>query len=294
MNQSRRSPCGFALIELLTIIIVVGLLLMVLSPAILQSRDEARMKQCQMNLKQLGIALFNYEETYASYPPGWTNRVDTPGKRIRYGWSTGLLPFIDQVQVYERLDFNTPSAEHPDLVKSLPELRCPADRMDDKNPLRGDFGTSNYSGNFGSESLPRWVPGGLGEFWPGQGPTPRKATGIFWLNSSRRYRDVMDGLSNVFLLGERGATSGGGLWLGVRGNDYENDQVTDCSFGNEINSGFAAFSSDHGSGAWFLMGDGAVRFVSDSIESSNATDEDMGLYQRLSHISDNNPVPDDF
>ena len=70
----------------------------------------------------------------------------------------------------------------------------------------------------------------------------------------------------------------------------KNDQVTDCSAGNEINSGFAAFSSRHFGGANFVMGDGAVRFLSEKIDSRAVMGEKMGTYQKLSNRHDNQIV----
>lgn len=289
MSLSRRH--GFTWIELLTIITVVTVVLSLVAPAVVNSREVARNNQCKNHLKQLGIAFHNYHDTFGRFPPGWTNHHDAPGTGTRYGWSVFLLPYLNQIQIYKQFEFNlqvaTPGGPFATPIKNL---RCPSDSTADQNPLRGGFGTSNYSGNFGDKAPPRLLMDTLTEYWPGQAATPKQSSGFFGVNSSRGIRNVTDGLSNTFLAGERSVTSGAGIWMGVRGNNYENDQVTDCSFGNEINSGFSAFSSRHPGGSQFLIGDGVVRFVNENIQSSAGTGNAMGIYQRLSHISDGNII----
>ncbi len=285
---------GFTLIELLVVICLIAVVSALLLPAVQHSRDAARQAQCKNNMKQLGLAFHNYHDTFNGLPPGWTQHHPQPGPQTRFGWSVFILPFMEQAQLYQRLDFQTQRAEPLELFQTqISAYRCPEDPTDGINAQRGQFGTLNYSMNFGPVAPPRLIENGLAEFWPGQLPTPLKTDGMAYLNSIVRFRDVIDGTSNTFLAGERSFIGGAAIWMGVRGNDFETDQVTDCSHGHEINTSEAGFSSRHIGGAHFLMGDGSVRFLGEKTESGPLVKEQMKLYQRLSHKSDGEggPIP---
>ncbi len=94
----RTRRAGFTLIELLVVIAIIAVLVALLLPAVQQARESARRSQCRNNLKQFGIALNAFEETYGNYPLGMT---DDDGKN--FGWGTYLLPFMDNNTIYENL-----------------------------------------------------------------------------------------------------------------------------------------------------------------------------------------------
>ncbi len=93
--SSRRG--GFTLIELLVVIAIIAVLVALLLPAVQQAREAARRSQCKNNLKQLGVGLNSFEETYGNYPPGM---LDDDGRAL--GWGTYLLPYLDQGPIYEK------------------------------------------------------------------------------------------------------------------------------------------------------------------------------------------------
>ena len=288
MNRSkRRATRGFTVIELLVVISIIAIVLALALPSVQQARQDARATTCKNNLKQIALAMHNYHDVYTTFPPAWTNHHAKAGAEVRFGWTVSLLPYVDHARLFNQLDLNAqnPPANELFQMKNA-AYRCPADTTPDVNTLRGNYGTSNYSGNFGPVAPPRWLPGRMSAGWPGQADTPLKADGIMSLNSSVGLRHITDGSSNTFLVGERSVTSGAGIWVGVGGNEFENDQVTDCSAGNEINTGFAAFSSRHVGGANFALADGAVRFISDMIDSRAGTGDKMGTYQKLSNRAD--------
>lgn len=295
MTTKQRKRRGFTMVELLTVIGVIAVLLALMLPAIQQAQLDARQTYCRNNLKEIGLAFHNYHDAFGIFPFGWNNHHAMAGPAGRIGWEVSILPYLDEAPLYNAIyndtKFGNMLPASSDLYKKrLKVYRCPADPTPDFNPLRGNYGTSNYSGNFGPDAPLRWLPGTMSQWWPGQPPTRGRTNGVLWLNSNMRIRDITDGMSNTFLVGERSVTSGAGIWVGVRGNEFENDQVTDCSPGNEINSGFAAFSSRHSGGANFLFADGRVRFISERIDSRAGTGKAMGTYQKLSNRHDKQNV----
>lgn len=289
---------GFSLIELLVVGGIVAVLAALAPSAIQQAREAARKSTCRNNLKQIGLALHNYHDTFATFPPAWIAKTPAPTEKVGFGWQTFILPQIDQAPLYDRIDFDNPlpDAETVDSTGRkmfqlhLAVYRCPSDPTSIINSMRGNYGTSNYSANYGDNSVPRWTTGRRTVNWPGQIDTPRKTNGIMYWNSKVRLRDMTDGPSNTFLAGERSVSSGSGIWPGVGANIFENDVATDCSHASRLNGGPTSFSSAHADGANFLFGDGSVQFIDDGIDSQPNTMGEMGAYQRLSNRRDGNPL----
>ena len=150
-------------------IAIIGLLIGLLLPAVQAAREAARRMQCANNLKQLGLAMLNYESVYKRLPRGMC--ADTAGNlaeaRVRtrgHGWGLCILPFMEQQSLYNQFDFRIPLIAFPrgpatnsneDALSgvSLPTFLCPSDRR--PALLSGvqyckDPGSSSYVGNFGT------------------------------------------------------------------------------------------------------------------------------------------------
>src|SRR5580693_8105777 len=111
-HRARRPRQAFTLIELLVVIAIIAVLVSMLLPAVQQAREAARRSQCRNNLKQIGLALHNYEGSYRVFPPGYVdfnfNPNNTPDTDLGpgWGWATFLLPYMDQSPLYNQINFN--------------------------------------------------------------------------------------------------------------------------------------------------------------------------------------------
>ncbi|MCY2963770.1 MAG: DUF1559 domain-containing protein [Planctomycetota bacterium] len=283
---------GFTLIELLTVLSIVAVALALAIPGVTRATQDARQTHCKNNLKMLGLALHNYHDTYVSFPPGWVSRSGEPGLGGRIGWQSSILPYVDQAPLYNQIDFRATSPieadgkPNPLFQTPIKDYRCTQDTTPNLNTLRGEFATSSYSGNYGPDPAPRLRGLRMSDSWPGAVESPSESRGIFARNSSMRLAKIVDGSSNTIMVGERGATSGSGIWAGVTDNGHEDDAVTDTSHRSRINTGSNSFSSRHQNmpGANFLLCDGSVRFVSAEINSQPGPE--MGLFQRIGCIND--------
>ena len=93
---------GFTLVELLVVIAIIAILIALLLPAVQAAREAARRAQCQNNLKQVGVALHNYESAIGSFPPGGLGRNPTGG--FGHSWWIRIMPYIEQENIYDRFD----------------------------------------------------------------------------------------------------------------------------------------------------------------------------------------------
>ena len=113
---------GFTLIELLVVIAIIAVLIALLLPAVQQAREAARRTQRKNNLKQYGLALHNYHDTYGRFPIGGTD-----WGRLELGWQVRILPFVDQAGIFNQINFSAASGGYAQTVggKPLYEHRPP-------------------------------------------------------------------------------------------------------------------------------------------------------------------------
>ena len=287
---------GFTLIELLVVIAIIAILIALLLPAVQQAREAARRTQCKNNLKQLGLALHNYHDTHRCFPSGWiavNNGVHNAHDGLNgAGWGAMILPFMDQSPLYNRFNPNLAIHDPANILfisEVLPTWQCPSDPKPDVwsieeegNPgtVLADLPTANYIGSFGTEELDGC------ENAPGTAPVAANGQcigdGMFFHNSRVRMRDITDGTTNTYMLGERRTDIQAGWYSTWPGMVAEGEEAFQRILGsadhvpNSPAAHFDDFSSHHVGGSQFCLGDGSVRFISENI--------DHGLYQALATI----------
>jgi prepilin-type N-terminal cleavage/methylation domain-containing protein len=345
--RSRSCRRAFTLIELLVVIAIIAVLIALLLPAVQQAREAARRTQCKNHLKQIGLALHNYHDTHLMFPMGFSDVVwgdNEPSGGHGWSWSAFLLPYLDQAPLYNQFNFSTtpyacvscaaPVTGNQVLVGTpLTVFGCPSDTKpktatNNAGQAGNGWGTaaaasSSYMGCRGAFEGAPCAQSGT------RVTVDARNNGLLIVNGSRSFRDLTDGTSNVFAVGEvrwiplitdiNGATNVGSVRQYIYGN-ITNTGGPDCQNNGSNNNGaqlhlrtthqrlngpplaaaslHRSFHSQHTGGAHFLMGDGAVKFVSENIDntatgySAAVVNGPYGLYQRLGAINDGQVVGD--
>ncbi|MSR58968.1 MAG: DUF1559 domain-containing protein [Planctomycetaceae bacterium] len=225
--RSWRRSRGFTLIELLVVIAIIAVLIALLLPAVQQAREAARRSQCKNNLKQLGLALHNYHDTYKMFPSlgggtGWYG--GGTGNWGRLGGLVWMLPFFDQAPLYSQISgrFVQGTTTYPAMgpepwdwdyqpwQAKMEVLRCPSDMYAGFTPQS----KTNYAFCLGDGIVNN--NGNPQEWWSND---PR---GMFYLHSKLGIAACTDGSSNTIAMGERALWQNnrsvlGGLVGGVPG-----------------------------------------------------------------------------
>jgi prepilin-type N-terminal cleavage/methylation domain-containing protein/prepilin-type processing-associated H-X9-DG protein len=204
----RRQP-GFTMIELVVVVAIISVLIALLLPAVQSAREAARRIQCANNLIQLGIAIENYEATNQVLPPGVVDRtgpvIETP-TAYQFGWIARILPYLEQKNVYNRLDFRSGVYTANNLTArgvSLNVLLCPSDGR--RSRTNSGFQNVGIGGaGFPGMSLPDPATTAYAACHNDtEAPIDAKNTGVFFLNSRIRSGDIEDGLSHTIFVGEK-------------------------------------------------------------------------------------------
>ncbi|MGC4003339.1 MAG: DUF1559 domain-containing protein [Pirellulales bacterium] len=202
-----RKNDAFTLVELLVVIAIIGILTAMILPAVQASRESARRTQCMNNVKQLGVALLNYDTAHKHLPTG-SDAKPTPGDpnhpHTFYRWSTlaHLMPYFEEQTLHGQLNLNIPlygnasygvTPENIVAVSTVvPMLLCPSDQME---AVSSGFGPTNYVVSTGSG-----LTGGTGNGTSGGGLY--NTDGVFYVNSEIKTALIRDGASKTAAFSE--------------------------------------------------------------------------------------------
>ena len=218
---------GFTLVELLVVIAIIGVLIALLLPAVQAAREAARRIQCANNLKQYGLGIHNYHDTFKQCPPSGSGNWGIPGSCPMVGWQVRILPFTEQVALYDQINFQLFDARQQPIPKpnnvnarawshQVPYSMCPDDTFES---ILWDRAMGSYSGSLGSQYAPScnqptncepWVTANTNYEWQhgrwAHGNTSRSVeiSGAFGrlLFQPIRFGDFRDGTSNTISVGE--------------------------------------------------------------------------------------------
>jgi len=224
---------AFTLIELLVVIAIIAILIGLLLPAVQKVRESAARAQCVNNLKQIGLALHNYHDTNQMFPSGYvdgnTNPSSTPDNDIGpgWGWASYLLPFVEQNNLYNQINFKVGVGIGVNAQASQTQLKiyqCPSDGYPQNFtvwPTNVIVAHGNYIGCNGwvecfGNSGGAYNPiqdGGAAE--DGDGTNGASGTGLFYRNSRNTFASVTDGTSNTIFVAERCAAHSPTTWTGA-------------------------------------------------------------------------------
>lgn len=272
---------GFTLIELLVVIAIIAVLVAILLPAVQQAREAARAALCKNNLKQIGIAMHSYHETYGSFPSGMFEDTNAGSSGLGASGFVVMLPYIDQSNTYNRYNFEEMygSANNRAVVSQrVASFICPS--MEIPRPVGS---ICNEIGAVGSYLLHE----GTGAYQnPSRGIFPFNSPIFFGTkNNLVRVADVTDGTSNTLAVGEAGyrylnytwsscstdstlvgkPKYGYGRWgVGYPGAGLGNTARPLNSF--SLSGTPTGYASSHVGGVTFAMADGSVHFLSENID----------------------------
>lgn len=308
-NKGKRSRKynGFTLIELLVVIAIIAILIALLLPAVQQAREAARRADCKNRMKQLGLALHNYLDTHRTFPSGGiTNGGQQsngcPGNSTfevtgsGAPWTVMVLPFMEETARYNEFNFSSPfpyrngwpASTFPNITpqfKQLSNYQCPSDPSSSEGvPNNNYFGVQG-----GGPTPPCW-----------DGATNSRFVfnnGVLYFNSKIGMRDITDGASNTFMLGETKyhitlELTGNPVhyfsWAsGPRNRTTSNTDLipSNTAATMEIINGVDPlfswtyqsryFGSHHVGGCHFAAADGSVHFVNENIDL--ATYRSLGI-----------------
>lgn len=296
-RRSWHSRTAFTLIELLVVIAIIGILIGLLLPGVQAAREAARRMSCSNNLKQIGLAMHNYNDVNRRLPPSamgirvsGTNRQ--PVQRAGLTAFVSILPYVEQASLFEQFDISADawSPENEVAAKRTPPVyRCPSMSLPDSGGTPDGY--SSYALSTGTKKYRNQIHNGAivdsMNVFRGERVTAGLADSVSWLPWVT-VDDISnaDGTTNTLLVGEFGVQvretsslpfpypGSGGESAGKWANSYPYHS-TASTFGKfnakEISlfdiPSYESFRGPHAAGVQFLLSDGSVRFLTESVDA---------------------------
>ena len=288
-DANRRA--GFTLVELLVVIAIIGILIALLLPAVQAAREAARRIECTNHLKQLGLAIHNYHDSFQLLPGG----IDTAprsssavGDFTGRGWLLSILPWLEDAALYEEWDlwghsdsgegvFNPSNIDRGLWTWQVPILKCPTDTFSrivstDFYNLGGrEAAATNYKGVHG-DHMQREFSAFPSTPYCNDGLAGEPCNGLFWRVSGQfrlSLKSIEDGTSMTLMVGEDLPDHNWHTAWFYSNHDFASSNVP-LNFMPDPPSpqrwwDRISFRSRHPGGAQFCLADGSVRFFSESI-----------------------------
>ncbi|MEM7455766.1 MAG: DUF1559 domain-containing protein [Planctomycetota bacterium] len=233
----KRTRNGFTLVELLVVIAIIGILIGMLLPAVQQVREAARRTTCSNNIRQITLAMINYESAFEAFPSGSVAEFGTalPNTNLFQSAFATTLPHIEQENLQNLINFDVPWEQQSAAVASTPveTYFCPSTAGNNPVydpdfealanalglPIGGTFGATSYI-----------LSKGPNHHWSNV-PQTMTDRGMFDLGIEIGYNDLRDGSSNTLCLGE-GAT--GGDWRVATGGQGSVSPIATNNSGSEV------------------------------------------------------------
>lgn len=278
MRRDRRKPAcgnrqGLTIVEVLCCVGILSVLVALITPAVGRARESSRSVECCAHLRDLGLALSEYEGTHRALPAGW--RLDS-SRRTAFGWQTAILPWLDQEPVAKRV---TAARELGDpalsdlLALNLPIFQCPSDNAPPQFDLFSEHDEGHEGFGQASETVLITLPsanyvGVFGTHDPDD-PAGPPGEGLFIGPRSIPFSEANRGLGNVMLVSERTARKLPSTWIGflVEGEDASARVVGHADLGpNRDDADECELDSRHDGRIHVLWADGRVDPVNSGID----------------------------
>jgi prepilin-type N-terminal cleavage/methylation domain-containing protein/prepilin-type processing-associated H-X9-DG protein len=281
--RARLSRCrrGFTLIELLVVIAIIAVLIALLVPAVQKVREAAARSQCQNNMKQWGLALHSFHDTYKRLPAGGYSTASATSPNGAASWIVHCLPYAEQAPLFKSFDLTKRYDDAANLPIGNVQLAlnsCPSGIVTLSGYATEAAGgvsnfVSHYYGNCGPTGTSTIGSTTYTYTTTSAGANDaRSSDGVLGLDTKYRLTDIQDGTSNTILLGERslnepsGTPNGYRSWIRGWNNAFGNaknvtNPLNSTFYNGSTNFDDISFGSNHTGGVNILFGDGGVRFL---------------------------------